>query len=180
MNRAVGDARVARDRASPCRWSRLRGAVPAAAPSRLRCFSSRGFRSARRPAGSTAAPTSARATATRCCWPPESCDGIVLHAVRHADALEHFLHALFALGRRHAAIGQRQLDVFIHREVADQVERLEDEADFAIADARAIGERKIRDRLPVDPVLCRRSANRAGRESRAASTCRSPTARRST
>src|SRR2546427_2229362 len=39
--------------------------------------------------------------------------------------------SLFPLGRRHAAIGQRQLDVLIDGQVADQIERLEDEADFA-------------------------------------------------
>ena len=69
--------------------------------------------------------------------------GIVLHAVRHAHALQRFLHALLALRRRHAAIGERQLDVLVNGEIADQIESLEDEADFAIADARALGELKI-------------------------------------
>ena len=32
--------------------------------------------------------TSARAMATRCCWPPESSVGQVLHAVAQPDALE--------------------------------------------------------------------------------------------
>ena len=40
----------------------------------------------------------------------------------------------------HAAVGQRQLDVLVDGEVADQVERLEDEADLAVADARPLGE----------------------------------------
>src|ERR1700751_2530326 len=77
----------------------------------------------------------------------------MLHTVRHPDALEHFLHALLALRRRQAAIRERQLDVLENREIADQIERLENETDFAIADARAIGERKIRHRLFVDPVV---------------------------
>ena len=38
-----------------------------------------------------------------------------------------------ALGRLHAAVGERQLDVLEHRQVADQVEALEDEADLAVA-----------------------------------------------
>jgi hypothetical protein len=37
------------------------------------------------------------------------------------------------------AIGQRQLDVLEHGQVADQVEGLEDEADLAVADAGALG-----------------------------------------
>ena len=44
------------------------------------------------------------------------------------------LHALLALGGAHAAVGERQLDVLEHREVADQVEALEDEPDLAVAD----------------------------------------------
>ena len=63
---------------------------------------------------------------------------IVLHAVRHADALQRLLHAPLALRRRHAAIRQRQFHVLVHREIADQVERLEDKADLAVADARPL------------------------------------------
>ena len=37
--------------------------------------------------------------------------GQVLGAVRHAHALERRRHALLALGRAHAAVGERQLDV---------------------------------------------------------------------
>src|SRR6202030_4560533 len=73
--------------------------------------------------------------------------------MRHPDALEHFLHALLALRRRHAAIRKRQLDVLENREIPDQIERLENETDFAIPNASAIGERKIRHRLLVDPVV---------------------------
>ena len=53
--------------------------------------------------------------------------------------LERVDHALLALLRAHAvAVRQRQLDVLEDREVADQVERLEDEADLPVADARAL------------------------------------------
>src|SRR5579863_6604405 len=77
----------------------------------------------------------------------------MLHAMSHADAFEHFLHALLALGGGHAAVGERQLDVFKDCEVSNQIERLENEADLAVANARAIRERKIRDRVRVDPVI---------------------------
>ena len=50
----------------------------------------------------------------------------------------------FALARAHAAIGQRQLDVFKNGQIADQIEALENEPDLAIADAGAIRERKVR------------------------------------
>jgi hypothetical protein len=75
------------------------------------------------------APATARATATRCCCPPESCD---------AHLLERVLYALAPLGRRQLPIAERKLDVLLDGEVADQVERLEDEADLAVPDARAL------------------------------------------
>ena len=58
--------------------------------------------------------------------------------MRHAHAFERLGDALAALGRPHAAIGERQLDVLEHGEIADQIEALEDEPDLAIADARAL------------------------------------------
>ena len=78
---------------------------------------------------------------------------IVLHAVRHADFFQRLVHPLLALRRRHAAIGQRQLDVLVDREIADQVERLEDEADLAIADARPLLHLQAAHRLAVQHVL---------------------------
>jgi hypothetical protein len=55
-----------------------------------------------------------------------------------------------ALGGRHAAVDQRQLDVLEHRQVADQVEALEDEADLAVAHARALGGGEVGHRLAVE------------------------------
>ena len=66
--------------------------------------------------------------------------------MRHADLLERLVDPLLALGGRHAAVGQRQLDVLEDREVADEVEALEDEADLAVADARPLGEAELRRR----------------------------------
>ena len=80
---------------------------------------------------------------------------------------------------RHAAVGERQLDVLVDREVADQVERLEDEADLPVADAGALRRGEPRHRLRRRACSCPPSASRAGRGSRAASSCRSPTGRRS-
>ena len=51
----------------------------------------------------------------------------------------------FAVAGARSAIRQRQFDVLENREVADQIETLEDETDFAIPDSRALRERKIRD-----------------------------------
>jgi len=53
------------------------------------------------------------------------------HPVRHADALERLLHSLSCARRAHVAKRQRS-STFIHREIADTVERLKDEADLAI------------------------------------------------
>ena len=50
--------------------------------------------------------------------------GQVLRAMRHADAFECRCGALFALSRAHPTIRQRQLNVFIDCEIADQVEAL--------------------------------------------------------
>jgi aminopeptidase N len=58
--------------------------------------------------------------------------------MRHADPLQRRQDALAAVGGGEAAIGERQLDVLRHGEIADQVEALEDEADPAIADPRAL------------------------------------------
>ena len=101
------------------------------------------FRESRLPVGSSARSTSgrpatARATATRCCCPPDELGRIVVEAVQKANALERLVRGALALARGHAAIDERQLDVLVHREIADQVEGLEDEADGAGADPRAL------------------------------------------
>jgi hypothetical protein len=59
---------------------------------------------------------------------------------------------LLPLGAGHAAIREWELDVFEDAEVADQVEALKDEPDFAIPDARTLGWRQIRDRAIVQQV----------------------------
>ena len=48
-------------------------------------------------------------------------------------------HPIRPLGRAHTAVGQRQLDVLLHRQVADQVEALEDAPDLAVASTGSVG-----------------------------------------
>ena len=78
----------------------------------------------------------ARAMATRCCWPPESCDGKWCSRALRPDAVERRLGQLAPLGVRHPPVEQRDLHVVEHAQIADQVERLEDEADLLVAHRR--------------------------------------------
>jgi len=76
----------------------------------------------------------------------------VLRAMQHADALERRFDALLAVRGRQFAIRQRQVDVLGDGQVADQVEGLEDEADLAVANARALRRRKRLDRVAGEHV----------------------------
>ena len=109
----------------------------------------------RLPVGSSAsssdgAVTRARATATRCCWPPESSFGS--WSIRSASpTCCRAASALACAARRRLdpAVGQRQLDVGQRAHARDQVERLEDEADLAVAQRRrAAGRRARRTSMP--------------------------------
>ena len=73
-------------------------------------------------------------------------------AMPHADALERFVDESFAFARAHAAIGQRQLDVFVNGQVADEIEALENEADFAIANAGTFRKGEVRDLAALQRV----------------------------
>src|SRR6185369_141924 len=73
--------------------------------------------------------------------------------MRHTNALECVSDALLSLGRAHPAISQRQLDVLVNGQVADQIEALKDESDFAVSDSGAFGKRKILNRVLVEDVL---------------------------
>ena len=80
---------------------------PSSTVSRSSASTARPERVSSAPVGSSAkitsgSPTSARAIATRCCWPPESCAGRWRGAVAEADALERL-----ADDRRAAAAGRR-------------------------------------------------------------------------
>ena len=163
MDAAVGVARVARivrDHAD--RRAALMQLV-AAAPSPLRRSSNRGCRSARRRAGSAArrrprarrrraAAGRRRAGCGRCfarCAMPTRSSASVTRSRRSAG--------------RMPAVGERQLDVLEHGQIADQVEALEDEADLAVADARALRTRSAR--RPARPLSAVRR-RRVGESSR--------------
>ena len=109
----------------------------------------------RLPVGSSASrmrglPTIARAMATRCCWPPESCDGKWCTRELRPTLSSAASASLRRSRVRHAPIEQRQLHVVDDREIGDQVERLEDESELAVPHAgeRAVGVRG--DRLAVE------------------------------
>ena len=113
----------------PCsRWPRNSSSMisPPVASSRLPVGSS-----ATRIAGSGA---SARASATRCCSPPESCGRIMRQAAAEPDRVELALGA----GERVARAGklERHGDVLQRRHGRDQVEGLKDDADILAAEAR--------------------------------------------
>src|SRR5262245_60075891 len=79
---------------------------------------------------------------------------VVVHPVRHADALERVQRGLAAFVAAHAlAVGERPLDVLQHGQVADQVEGLEDEADALVPHFGTRGAAERRDVLAVEQVL---------------------------
>src|SRR6266403_3957232 len=75
----------------------------------------------------------------------------------HPDFRERLVHAFAPLLRRQPAVSQRQFDVFPHRQVADEIEALENEADLAVADARALGMVQLCHRLAAQYVTAARS-----------------------
>src|SRR5205085_853061 len=82
--------------------------------------------------------------------------GQMLGAMAHADALQRFEHKTFALARGHAAIRQRELDILVNSEVADQVKALENESDLAVANTRAFRERQVRDFRSLERIAAAR------------------------
>ena len=78
--------------------------------------------------------------------------GLVHHAGAEADALEDFLGAGDALGGGGAVVDERQLDVMQRGGAGQQVEGLEDEADFLVADAGELVVVERGDIVAVEPV----------------------------
>ncbi len=62
----------------------------------------------------------------------------------HVHLLEHGFDALLALGGRHLVVAQWQLDVLEHRELVDEIEALEYEAEVRLAQLRALAPRATR------------------------------------
>ena len=97
----------------------------------------------RLPVGSSASSkdgrfTSARAMATRCCWPPESWLGWWSARGPRPTSSSACMGAFALLVRLDAVtvVKHRHLDIFQRRRARKQVETLEDEADFFVADIR--------------------------------------------
>src|SRR5712664_2263307 len=100
---------------------------------------------------------------------------VVAQPVSHSDAFQRVLYLLLPFRSACAAIRQRQLDVLIHRQVPDQVERLENKSNLAVADSRAFADREIRHRLSVQRIL---AARRRIEKSKNREQCRFAAARR--
>ena len=92
----------------------------------------------------------------------------MLHAVRHLHSFERFNDSPFSLPCRHSPICQRQFNIFVNRKVADEIESLKDETDFAIAHACTIVIRQFLHGPPIQQVasFCRRIEQSQNREQR--------------
>ena len=75
--------------------------------------------------------TSARASATRCCWPPESCAGLAPAEAVSCDELERLADARADLGLADAAALEAEADVALHVEVREERVGLEHRVDVA-------------------------------------------------
>jgi hypothetical protein len=89
--------------------------------------------------------------------------GLVVHARFEADVGERLLGALDALGGGRAVVDERQLDVVQRGGAGQQVEGLEDEADFLVADAGELVVVQLADQLAVEPVAALWRAYRGSR-----------------
>ena len=76
--------------------------------------------------------TSARARATRCCWPPLSSGAGRFCQPGKVHQVEHVRHALAYLGAPHVTRCKRERDVLFHGHVRPDGVRLEDHAEIAL------------------------------------------------
>src|SRR5580693_2469949 len=78
---------------------------------------------------------------------------VVTHPMRHSHSLERFHHSRLALGGGHfLAVSQREFDIFVHRKIANQIETLEDESNFLVANAGTLRKIQILDRLRIQAI----------------------------
>ena len=114
----------------------------------------------------------ARPSATRCCWPPESCEGLrASSGVRPSRSATRARRASRS-ARRHPAHPQAEQDVLGDDQVREQ--RV---ATGTPSRSRALRRRQPRDVAAADQDAARRRRPRGRRSGAASSTCRSPTAR---
>ena len=97
-------------------------------------LASRGCRSARRPGSPCGCVTSARAIATRCCWPPDIWFGWWSTRSPRPTRSSASRARLCRSRGRHVRVQQRQLDVLERAGARQQVEALEHEAERPVAD----------------------------------------------
>ena len=122
-------------------------------------------RESRLPVGSSAKTISgrlarARATATRCCCPPESSDGRCFRRFLQPHGLDDVVEP----GGVGLAAGEarRERDVLRRRERRDEVERLEDEPDAVAAQLRQLAVVELRDVGVTDEHGARRQVVEPG------------------
>ena len=98
--------------------------------------------------------TSARAMATRCCWPPESWLGWCSSRSGQSHR-EQRRHAPARAARAAGVVGvqQRQFHILQRAGPRQQVELLEHEADLLVANLRQLVAVQLADADPIQPVL---------------------------
>ncbi len=79
--------------------------------------------------------------------------GAMRRAIAELDAFERFHRALLPLGGTRAGVHQRELDIVQCRRARQEVERLEDEPDLLVPDARELVVLHRGRELAVEPVL---------------------------
>ena len=119
-------------------------------------------RESRLPVGSSARSsagrlTRARAMATRCCWPPDICEGSWSMRVASPTCLssDSASPPRVAAGRPPQGVVQRHQDVVQGRRSRQQVEALEDEAQFRRPHQGPLVGREAAHLLAVEPELAR-------------------------
>src|ERR1019366_3463440 len=95
--------------------------------------------------------TMARAIATRCCCPPESCDGVrSRRAPRPTRSSAR--RPLAALATRDPRVDERELDVLDGARPREQVEALKYEADRLVANVGQLSAAETRNLVAVEDV----------------------------
>jgi hypothetical protein len=59
-------------------------------------------------------------------------------AMHHSYLFQGFVDASFALGSLHASIGEWKFDVFVNREISNQIEALKNESNLPVSNARPL------------------------------------------
>ncbi len=102
--------------------------------------------------------------------------GIEILLAHDAEAVERVADQALALGRLDVAVGERQVEVLVDREVVDQVVALEDEADVRSLQRLPVLRLERLDRAVHEDVLALEGAVVASRGCAAAWTCPRPRA----